>query len=630
MSLAENLLNSLDETAYSSVSVSNVVEEEHIIIDNARIMIVPSSLKTIAVTGDKDIETVTFDCVRYWDEHDFATFALYINYTLPNGNTGTYIPQNVSASEDHISFTWTIERYITLDAGRLTVSIEAVKTDESGNVLYQWGSIPNSDMTIIKGQSRSDIPEDEISTDVVSQVLQAANDASKYASEVYALYGDISDYASVVSQHDKRIKNLEQAISSSPFETDSSVAYVKSVPSNALPYAEIGKVGGMTRKSKNLAKSSKEVNVAISGVSAVTKTNVSYFTLNGTSSQANALKAMREIELQAGTYCVSVYGLNSNGEDRLYIGDENSSTIFVNYIQTNAPKSFTITEAKTVFVQFVFGANSTYSNKEIQVQIEPGNTATQYEPYYEGLRSAKVTEIKSVGANLIPFPYYDNSKTLNGVTFTVLDDGGINIKGTPEVNFGFYPIYDATSSRLPIKAGVYTVSITKCDGISIALGITGATEYDAHTENGTTFTVTEDNTMYARVRLTQGVAIDATVYPMLNVGASAAPYKPYVGDIDTFAIPAEVQALDGYGESNPNNANEYNYIDFEQQKFVAYGHIVDGSWVAYDAPIETDISDFITEDNFIEVEGGGTITMVNEYSLAVPSEITYMLKEVTV
>ena len=44
-------------------------------------------------------------------------------------------------------------------------------------------------------------------------------------------------------------------------------------------------------------------------------------------------------------------------------------------------------------------------------------------------------------------------------------------------------------------------------------------------------------------------------------------------------------------------------------------------------PIITDISDLLTEDNYIPVEGGGTVTMANEYAYAVPSEITYALKE---
>lgn len=44
-------------------------------------------------------------------------------------------------------------------------------------------------------------------------------------------------------------------------------------------------------------------------------------------------------------------------------------------------------------------------------------------------------------------------------------------------------------------------------------------------------------------------------------------------------------------------------------------------------PIETDISAYLTDDNFIEVDGGGSIVAVNEHKYDVPSSITYMLKE---
>ena len=46
-------------------------------------------------------------------------------------------------------------------------------------------------------------------------------------------------------------------------------------------------------------------------------------------------------------------------------------------------------------------------------------------------------------------------------------------------------------------------------------------------------------------------------------------------------------------------------------------------------PIATPIGDLLPEDNFIKVEGGGTIKAVNEYNLEAPTEIKYMLKEVT-
>jgi hypothetical protein len=40
----------------------------------------------------------------------------------------------------------------------------------------------------------------------------------------------------------------------------------------------------------------------------------------------------------------------------------------------------------------------------------------------------------------------------------------------------------------------------------------------------------------------------------------------------------------------------------------------------------TDISDLITADNLIGVEGGGTLTFENEYGYAVPSEVEYQVE----
>jgi hypothetical protein len=43
-------------------------------------------------------------------------------------------------------------------------------------------------------------------------------------------------------------------------------------------------------------------------------------------------------------------------------------------------------------------------------------------------------------------------------------------------------------------------------------------------------------------------------------------------------------------------------------------------------PEVTDISDILPADNYIEVEGGGTLTFVNEHSQAVPSAVTFVTK----
>ena len=130
---------------------------------------------------------------------------------------------------------------------------------------------------------------------------------------------------------------------------------------------------------------------------------------------------------------------------------------------------------------------------------------------------------------------------------------------------------------------------------------------------------------------------------MLNLGSTALPYEPYfeglgsvpvtavesVGadgeTIAIFAIPAEVQALDGYGEGNPDNLSEYNAICWEDDgwKYHHIGDIVDGAWVTLATPIVTDISDLFPADNSLPVEVGGVVRIINEYDYDVPSIVVF-------
>jgi hypothetical protein len=186
MSLAENLLNSLDETAYKNSRIAGIEPEEaHIVVGQDRVIIVPNNLKTIAVKGDKDIETVTFDCVRFWDENDLSTFAIYINYILPNGDEGTYIPQISTKAEDIFTFDWQIGSEITYAQGKLTFWIVAKLTDDNANLVKQWSSFQNSECSIAQGGDKIYVPEKQEDKDVISQAISvstnAANEAKKYA-----------------------------------------------------------------------------------------------------------------------------------------------------------------------------------------------------------------------------------------------------------------------------------------------------------------------------------------------------------------------------------------------------------------------------------------------------------------
>ena len=170
MGQAEELLNSLTPEQIAAYSVDNT-NEPHIVISSDRFITVPDSLKRIAVEADHNIETVTFDCPRYWDNHDLSKMILYINYKLSNGFTGSYIAENITVDGDIIHFTWTITRTVAAVKGKIIFLVCAKKTDSEGNEENHWNSELNTEMYVSEGLECDVVVEDEY-PDIVTQLLE--------------------------------------------------------------------------------------------------------------------------------------------------------------------------------------------------------------------------------------------------------------------------------------------------------------------------------------------------------------------------------------------------------------------------------------------------------------------------
>lgn len=153
MSKAEELLNSLSEDEIAAYTV-NPETEPHIVIDDSRTISVPSELTKIAVQYDHNIETVTFDCPRYWDEHDMSTMKVYINYMRPDGEKGSYIATDVSVDttdENIMHFNWTVNKHVTMVKGNLKFLVCVKKVNADGNEENHWNSELCTQMTISEG-----------------------------------------------------------------------------------------------------------------------------------------------------------------------------------------------------------------------------------------------------------------------------------------------------------------------------------------------------------------------------------------------------------------------------------------------------------------------------------------------
>lgn len=150
MSDAMDLLDSLDGV---STYTAQPETEGHIVVGEDRFITVPEGLRRIAVQNDHNIETVTFDCPRYWDDHDMSKMRVYVNYQRPDGVTGTYLCGEVwvdEANENIMHFNWTVGGHATVEDGKLIIQV-CVKRTENDTEINHWNSELNEDLYISKG-----------------------------------------------------------------------------------------------------------------------------------------------------------------------------------------------------------------------------------------------------------------------------------------------------------------------------------------------------------------------------------------------------------------------------------------------------------------------------------------------
>lgn len=534
-----------------------------------------------------------------------------------------------------------------------------------------------------------------------------------------------------ISRTNKRIENLEERISPSMFKTDSDVAYIKDVPANACPYAEVTKIGGMTRKTENLIPYPYSFRgTEVNGIKTTHNQDRS-LTLKGTATKDAYMffcHNCNESMLPSGTYYISMAKSGTTDVVTSNVECLLGSTYVKHLLTGNG--SFTLDYNGYDNVRIYALVRS---GKEVDETVRPmlnaGDTAKPYSEWFEGLRDTKVTAIKSIGANLIPYPYAEPERTIKGITFTDNGDGTVTANGTATGSVYFKFAGGMAGHGVPIPnwlevGKTYTLfqpssNSSSCCEIYFYTKDGASTKFSSAWSG--TFSVPEGHDYFGIFGyIANGATVSNYIFkPMLTRGDTALPYAPYKER--TFAIPTYVQTLPEYGEGV--NETYHNYIDFERKVFVqrtkrkvldgtegwmlggtttsgayrmeyistdilknadtsatdiikavgyesvaagsagtygnvrgisTYGGYVQiydasysdvASWKAHLAelyakgtpltveyalaePIETPISSYLT-DEFIEVEGNGILKFENVEALAVPSEISYMLKGAT-
>lgn len=264
-----------------------------------------------------------------------------------------------------------------------------------------------------------------------------------------------------------------------------------------------------------------------------TSTGSSYFTMFFSSIVPTSL---------SGKYTLSISAPNSSTccgvMTELY--DANGKWIYGGIAEEDNPFTFDMSlysdKVAKLLVSLYFPLNSSFDNTLVLPQLEIGETATDFMPYFavgdwdseEGKYKIPIT---LCGTNLIS-SYYDFSAVeKNGVTLTCLEEGKIKVSGTPTAS-----INQKLGQVNVLPNTEYTLG-----GIEIGKNLVFiVVEYDSSGTKLNTYSsrllniTTSDEASYFLIyldRINSNAEIPETVVkPMLVFGNKEAEFEPYCGE----------------------------------------------------------------------------------------------------
>ena len=254
----------------------------------------------------------------------------------------------------------------------------------------------------------------------------------------------------------------------------------------------------------------------------------------------------------------------TNGTDaiRAMIIDADTSATIAEQSTVNAKTGTEYTDniftfnsgtAKHIYIRVVRSTSTGKATLSNAIQLELGDTATEYEPPITG----RELTVGVSGKNLIPYPYNCASGTYNGIELIVHDDGRFDMSGTATASFAIL-LFASGSNPIYLSVGqTYTISCnTPYDlskfNLSARIYHTDGS-YTAIIKFPTTFVAQEGEYLTCTLWINSNVSVSAkNVELQLELGDTATPYEPYHGaeytitpDSNPYVIPNCIRQQDG-------------------------------------------------------------------------------------
>lgn len=310
------------------------------------------------------------------------------------------------------------------------------------------------------------------------------------------------------------------------------------------------KINGLTEQTTLTGKNLLNINTGTEEIYGITWTtnDDGSITADGTAT-SDSYRTIGTIALQSDiTYTMS--GCPSGGGQTTYYIQANVDSGDNVKRDTGNSISFTPSSEQTTSFYTCIKSGVTVDEVTFYPQIEVGDEATEYEPYVGlkespspdypqdivGLGDSGTIEVKTCGKNLFYLTLVN--RTTNGITFTVLGDGGINVKGTNSsttdyvhYHMGFY---------LP-STGSYIISGCPSGGSAQTyhLGYWSTNiSYGREIGDGATINLTGDSTwLMLRITIHPAVTVEQTFYPMVRSASVVDDtFEPYTENVVNIPI----------------------------------------------------------------------------------------------
>lgn len=114
---------------------------QEIVIDvNSRQLLLPSSLTSLGVAGDKDVQRLRFLCPRYYFDCDFSNYDICILFKNNDKEPGKYEVSDKTTDDENITFSWLVGEEALEEAGITEFSVCMSVTNTDGKELNDFNT----------------------------------------------------------------------------------------------------------------------------------------------------------------------------------------------------------------------------------------------------------------------------------------------------------------------------------------------------------------------------------------------------------------------------------------------------------------------------------------------------------